>query len=102
MSNKIHLLSHAKADLHEARNYYDLVVPRLGQRFIKDFESIIAKIEDNPFSYSSRLEGFRTANLAIFPYQVHYLIEEASKQVIIFGVLHAHRDPNYISSRFGK
>ena len=102
MRHKIFLLSHAKDDIREAKNYYNTVVTFLGTRFINDFRATIYIIATNPFIYSSQIEGFRTANLKIFPYQVHYIIEDTSKNVVIFAVLNAHRDPNYISSRFTK
>lgn len=57
MSIKIHLLSHAKADLREARDYYDSIMPGLGRRFTNDFENILEKIEAKPFTYSSRMRA---------------------------------------------
>ena len=102
MRHKILLLSHSKDDIRDAKNYYNTVVPLLGKRFIGDLRTTLDIIQRNPFIYGSRIEGFRTANLKIFPYQVHYLIEEASRTVAIFAVLNAHRDPGNISGRFGK
>ena len=102
MTHKIFLLSHAKDDIREAKNYYNTIVPLLGKRFFNDFRTTLDIIVANPFIYSSRIEGFRTANLKIFPYQEHYNIVDASRSVVIFAVLNAHRDPNYISSIFGK
>lgn len=102
MRHKILLLSQTKDDICDAKNYYNKVVPLLGKRFINDLRTTLDIIQRNPFIYGSRIKGFRTANLNIFPYQVHYLIEEASRTVVIFAVLNAHRDPNYISGRFGK
>ena len=102
MSYKIQLLEQAKSDLLEARDYYNTVLPKLGKRFANDFESVIIKVQGNRFSFSSRIEGFRTANLKTFPFQVHYLIEDVKKEVIVFAILHAHRNPQYISSRLKK
>ena len=102
MRHKLLLLSHTKDDIRDAKNYYNTVVPLLGNRFIEDLRTTFDIIQRNPFIYGSRIEGFRTANLKIFPYQVHYLVEDASRPVVIFAVLNAHRDPNYIGGRFGK
>ncbi len=81
MRYKIQLLSQAKDDVREARNYYNTVVPQLGKRFINDFRMVLEKIENNPFIYGSRIEEFRTANLKTFPYQLQYIIEEANEKL---------------------
>ena len=96
MSFKILLLPDAKDDVRTAREYYNIIVPLLGKRFIKDLRTTFETIAGNPFIYASRMDGFRTANLIVFPYQVHDVIEDAKKTVVIFAVSHAHRDPGYI------
>lgn len=99
MSYKIILLNGAKADIKEARFYYSSLVPGLGKRFKIDLTKIIVQLQNNPQIFGFRFNEFRTAALQIFPYQVHYIIEEGSWTVIIFAVLHAYRDPDFIKTR---
>ncbi len=96
---QVYLLEEAQLDIWEAKSYYDAVVPGLGKRFLLDFIHTVQKIKANPFSFGFRHEQFRPANFKIFPYQIHYLIQEAELNIILFAVLHGFRNPNYIKSR---
>ncbi len=102
MRYKILFLNQAKEDVHQARMYYNDTLPKLGTRFRADLRAVIYSIAENPYSNGFRFENFRTSNLTIFPYQVHYIIEEDLRNVIVFAVLHAQRDPGFISRRLGQ
>lgn len=96
---QVYLLEEAQIDVWDAIEYYNSVLPGLGKRFLVDFKNTVKKIKTNPFSFGSRHESFRTANFKIFPYQIHYLIQESELKIILFAVLHGFRNPNYIKSR---
>ena len=96
---KVILMEEAGADIIEARSYYKSLVIGLEKRFKLDLKKIINKLEENPYIFGFRFSEFRTVNLPIFPYQIHYKILEENKTIIIFAVLHAYRDPNFIKSR---
>ena len=96
---QVYLLEEAQIDVWDAIDYYNSVLPGLGKRFLLDFKNTVKKIKTNPFSFGSRHESFRTANFKIFPYQIHYLIQESDLKIILFAVLHGFRSPNYIKSR---
>jgi hypothetical protein len=96
---QVYLLEEAQMDVRVAQDYYNAVLPGLGKRFLLDFKLTVKKIKTNPFSFGSRHESFRTANFKIFPYQIHYLIQEADLKIILFAVLHGFRNPNYIKGR---
>jgi hypothetical protein len=97
---KVIILEEAKADIKEARSYYRRVLRTLSTRFFSDVKNTVVEIKSHPFSFGFRFPDFRTANLSVFPYQVHYIIDEANAVLIIFAVLHAYRDPDFILSRF--
>jgi plasmid stabilization system protein ParE len=99
MRYKVLLIEEARIDIKESRKYYKSIYRKLGKRFTADLNQTILKISSNPLIFGFRFEEFRTANLNIFPYQVHYIIEEDNFSVIIFAVLHAYRDPDFIESR---
>ena len=40
-----------------------------------------------------RYDDVRIAVLSIFPYMVHYTVDEPNKTVIVSAVLHTSRDP---------
>lgn len=99
MIYKVLLLDEAKADVAEARFYYNSLVSGLGKRFKLDLKKIVSQLQNNPHTFGYRFEEFRTANLQIFPYQVHYRIDEYNHSVIIFAVLHGYRNPDFIKIR---
>lgn len=99
MVHKILILPEAKLDILEGRKYYSSILKSLGKRFREDIKSTIAVIKKRPLTFGYRFEFFRTANLGVFPYQVHYLINDEDGSIIIFAVLHAHRNPDFIQSR---
>ena len=86
-------------DIIEARGSYKSLLERLEIRFKLDFTRIIDKLQENPYMYGFRFEEFRTANLSIFPYQIHFKIDYANNTIIVFAVLHAYRNPTFIKSR---
>ena len=96
---QVYLLEEAQLVVWETKSYYDAVLPGLGKRFLLDFKHTVQKIKANPFSFGYRHEQFRTANFKIFPYQIHYLIQEEDFKIILFAVLHSFRNPNYIKNR---
>ncbi len=93
------LLEEAQSDILDTTHYYNSLVSGLGYTFLNDVKKIVNKIELNPFSFGFRYTNFRTANLSIFPYQIHFIINEELKKVIIFAVLHGYRNPTYIKKR---
>jgi plasmid stabilization system protein ParE len=99
MMYKILLLDEAKTDITEARLYYNSLLDGLGKRFKLDLKKMVSRVQNNPHSFGFRFEQFRTANLEIFPYQIHYRIEEENKTIIIFAILHGYRNPPFIKGR---
>ncbi len=91
-----------KIDVKEARTHYQSILRVLSTRFTNDFKNTINKIKLNPFTFGYRFNEFRTANFAVFPYQVHYVIDKNSSTIIIFAVLNAYRNPQFVSSRLVK
>jgi len=96
---KVLLLDEAKADIAGTRQYYNSLVQGLGKRFKLDLKKVVGQLQNNPHIFGFRFEEFRTANLQIFPYQVHYRIEENTNTVIVFAVLHGYRNPDFIKIR---
>ncbi len=99
---KVIILDEAKDDIAATRSYYRKILNSLSKRFTADVKSAVTEIRTHPFTFGFRFDKFRTANLKIFPYQVHYVIDEENSAIIIFAVLHAYRDPDFIKTRFYK
>lgn len=98
MAYKVVILQEAKADIKEAKAYYRSILKILNKRFTEDIKNTVTKIKNNPAAFGFRYDHFRTANLPVFPYQIHFFIDDRNSIVIIFAVLHAFRDPDFIKS----
>ena len=96
---KIFIIEGAKLDIKDSRTHYRSIYKSLGKRFTADLKRVVKTISTSPLTFGFRFNDFRTANLNIFPYQLHFMVEEETHSNIIFAVLHAHRDPDFIKSR---
>ena len=50
-----------------------------------------------PFAYSVRYRNVRIAHTEIFPYNIHFYIDEEKSHIVIIGIVHNKRkDALYI------
>lgn len=97
---KVRLLPAAYNDLQEARSWYQQINPELPKRFTQQLKTTIAKIRALPTAHALRYKQVRIANLAVFPYAVHFLIE--TDTVIILAIHHTAIDPSKWKKRLQK
>lgn len=90
---KTKILPLAKVDISEAATWYNDQQKGLGKRFTKEVRSKILFLSQNPMSSSIRYDEVRCAVLSIFPFMIHYFIEEANKTIVIVTVSHTSLNP---------
>ena len=56
-------------------------------------------LSGNPMIFQARYKQIRQAPVRDFPIQVHYLVEEKAKMVVVLAVLHAARNPQIWKNR---
>lgn len=88
------LLPVAKEDIKDAATWYESKKEKLGKRFILHVRQITAVIKGNPYLYAIRYNDVRTAVLDVFPFMIHYVIDELEEKVVIIAVLHISRNPD--------
>lgn len=93
------LLPQAKRDIREAALWYNQRSKGLGKKFMAEIRKKIRFILGNPTASPIRYDDVRTAVLNVFPYMVHYTVDEANKTVIISAVLHTSRDTKMWKTR---
>lgn len=93
------ILPLAKEDIQEAATWYNKQQEGLGKRFTAEIREKVHFIRQNPKALNVRYDGVRTAVLNMFPFMVHYTIDEKNKAIIISSVLHTSRDPELWKSR---
>lgn len=59
---------------------------RLGKRFTQEIRNKVRSIRRSPKATAIRYDSTRTAILDIFPYMIHYTIDESQKAIIISAV----------------
>lgn len=93
MSYSIKLLPEARQDIGHIIDWYNEQEAGLGARFLGNLAASIKSLAENPLIFQIRYKKIRQAPVKDFPMQVHYLVEEKAKRVVILAVLHAARDP---------
>ena len=80
----------AEADLSAARDWYENERAGLGREFLVEIGDAIENLVKDPERRPDYYRGFRRVLIQRFPYKLFYRLE--SDQIIVFRVLHAHRD----------
>ena len=93
------ILPLAKEDIREAALWYNKQQDGLGKRFIAEVREKVHFIRQNPKALNVRYDNVRTAVLNVFPFMVHYTIDEENKTIIISAILHTSRNPKLWKNR---
>jgi len=93
------ILPPAKEDIREAAKWYNNKSQGLGKRFTSEVREKVGFIRQNPTASNVRFDNVRTAILEIFPYMLHYTIDETSRMVIVSAVIHTSRNPELWKTR---
>lgn len=92
MSFEIILSEKAKEDVDKAFNYYNQKQDGLGNKFAADLGTALQTLEKNPF-FRIRYKEFRCLPLDVFPYMLHYIVDEKHSEVIIYGIINTSLNP---------
>ncbi len=87
------ILPLAKEDIREAAKWYNKQQNGLGKQFTAEVRENVHFIRQNPKASNVRYKNIRTTVLNVFPFMIHYTIDEKNKAIIISAVLHTSRDP---------
>lgn len=87
------------SDILNAVDFYKEINPKLAQQFLLRIKEAIDYIEKSPSSFQIKHNQVRTLLLKQFPYQIHYLIDEERKAVVILAIIHSYRNPRDFTKR---
>lgn len=99
MAFRLSYFKAAKEDVREAKKWYHNQLPGLEKRFAKDMKNSIERLTANPYTHAIRYNKFRIAHADIFPYSIHFFIEENTKRIVIVGIVHDSRDTTFLKHR---
>ncbi len=93
------LLPLAKEDIKKAAIWYNSKQNGLGKRFTQHVRSKVLLIQQKPKISAVRYNDVRTTVLDVFPFMIHYTVDDENQAVIIFAVFHTSLNPKQWRSR---
>ena len=90
-----------KDDIKAAKLWYYNQNPgsNLEERFADAIKEKILKLQKNPFIYYPVFENIRIAHPKIFPYGIHFIIDESKKEILIVAILHNKQNKSKLINR---
>ena len=76
---RVIILPFAKQDIKDAALWYNSRQSGLGKRFTTHIREKINYLKQDPLNIAVRYEEVRTSVLDIFPFMIHYIIDETQK-----------------------
>src|SRR5947209_4804795 len=101
MALSLHYFDVVKSDIKETKDWYKKQKPGLEKDFAREIKNCIQRIQQNPLKYEVKYKNVRTAFTAIFPYAIHFYINEPKQQIVIIAIIHQSRNPALPYSRTG-
>ena len=98
MSKTLILTPQAEKDFRTAYEWYEEKEVGLGKEFAQSVDLKLASVLQSPKQYSVIYKSLvRRALTNRFPFSIYFIDEEDS--ILIFAILHQHRNPNMWQSR---
>ena len=91
MPYKVFYLDIVETDIAEAKQWYASQQEGLGARFATAVKEAVESIEKRPLSYAVRHKNVRIAHTKVFPYNIHFYVDEDKKQAVIIGIVHGKK-----------
>jgi hypothetical protein len=86
-------------DVQEAKIWYKEQKEGLEDEFAIAIEKAIEQVLKMPSAYSPRYKNVRIAHPKIFPYNIHFYIDEVNEIVVFTAIVYNGRDPKIAMSR---
>ena len=93
MNYHVELGPQAKAELAHQITYYELQSPGLGIRFAAEVTEILSTLSRIPYAHV-RYSDIRCVPMKRFPLMVHFRVNQESRKVLVYGMIHSARNPN--------
>ena len=85
-------LDEVQNDIFEAKKWYAEQQEGLDAKFSTIIKETLLKIVKKPSTYTIRYRNVRIAHTKIFPFNIHFYIDEVKHQVVIIGIVHNRRN----------
>jgi len=93
------ILPLAAQDIKDAAKWYNKKQKGLGKKFTQQVRQKVVFIRKNPLAAPIRYDQIRTAVVDIFPFMIHYQVDEIKQLIIISAVFHTSQNPKSWTDR---
>jgi hypothetical protein len=83
-----------KNDVLQAKDWYKSQQKGLEKRFANEVKITLNYIIKNPLLFQVKYKKVRTAYTEVFPYGVHYHLNEKTKSITVLGIFHTSISPD--------
>ena len=99
MLYKLLYFEEARKDVKEAKDWYKKKRNGLEKQFAAAIKHAIINISERPFSHAIRYKNVRIAHPNIFPYSIHYYVDEEKQHIVITAIVHNRSERDTAESR---
>lgn len=93
------ILPLAKQDIKKAAAWYESKQKDLGKRFVKEVRSKVSYIKSKPNATAIHYDNTHCAVLEVFPFMVHFTVDDGLKLVVVSAVFHTSLSPDKWAKR---
>lgn len=93
------ILPLAKQDVKIATDWYEKKQKGLGKRFVQEVRAKVSYIKSNPKATAIRYDDTRCVVLEVFPFMVHFTLDDDQKLVVVSAVFHTSLSPEKWAQR---
>lgn len=83
-----------KNDVLDAKDWYKSQQKGLDKRFASEVKITLNYLIKNPFLFQEKYKTVRIAFTEVFPFGVHYHLNQDSKTITVLGVFHTSMSPS--------
>jgi ParE toxin of type II toxin-antitoxin system, parDE len=83
-----------KNDVLAAKDWYKSQQKGLEKRFANEVKNTLNYLIKNPLLFQVKYKNIRTAYTEVFPFGLHYHLNQDSKTITVLGVFHTSISPS--------
>lgn len=99
MAYQLKYLDAVGSDVQDAKVWYKEKRDGLEIEFALAIEMAIQKIAKMPTAYSIRYKNVRIAHAKVFPYNIHFYVDEVIELIVITAIVHNKRHADIARKR---
>jgi len=94
MTYKVVYHQQVEDDLFTAKDWYKKQQNGLEKRFAQEVKKSVIFISKNPLMFELRYKETRTAYTKIFPFGIHFHVNQYDRVITILGIFHTSMNPD--------